>query len=132
MLKKMMVALAMLLMGGLLLSRVSFAQDPLVVGPDIYKLVFENERVRVMEVTFNPGDKIGSHSHPDHLAYILEPGLIRISHPDGTSMDVDGKAGDVLWIKAETHSAENIGSTKMRILVVELKEVPVVVTNDSK
>jgi len=110
-------------------SRISLAQDPLVVAPDAYKLVFENERVRVMEVTFEPGAKIAEHSHPDHFAYILEPGTLRISHPDGTWVDLEAKAGDVVWINAETHWAENIGTTKIHILVTELKEnAPVVVT----
>ena len=98
------------------------AQDPLTVGPDIYKLLFENERVRAMEVKFNPGDSIGAHSHPDHFVYVIDPGMIRISHPDGSFMDVEGKAGDVFWMNAETHSAVNTGTTTMRLLVVELKE----------
>ena len=105
-----------------LLTAAAMAQDPLTVGPDIYRLLFENERVRAMEVKFNPGDSIGVHSHPDHLVYVLDPGTLRISHPDGSFMDVEGKAGDVFWMNAETHSAVNTGTTTMRLLVVELKE----------
>jgi hypothetical protein len=32
-------------------------QDPLAVAPAMYKKKFENERVRVMQVTFKPGAK---------------------------------------------------------------------------
>jgi len=51
------------------------AQDPLKVAPpEIYKLVYENDRVRVMEVTLPPGGKIAKHSHPDHYVYVLGAG----------------------------------------------------------
>ena len=54
------------------------AQDPLVVGPDIYKKVLDNERVRLMQVEFAPGASIGMHSHPDHAAYVLAGGAIAL------------------------------------------------------
>jgi beta-alanine degradation protein BauB len=103
-------------------SKMDPKMDPLVVAPDMYKLVFDNERVRVMEVEFQPGQKIGKHSHPDHYVYVLTTGKLRISKPDGTSSDVDVKAGQVMWIPAETHWAENIGATPVRLSVNELKE----------
>ncbi len=105
-----------------ILAAPALAQDPLKAAPTMYKLVFENERVRVMEVTFKVGEKIAPHSHPDHFAYILEAGKLKISKPDGTGGELDGKVGDVVWIPAETHSGQNVGTTTMRILVVELKE----------
>ena len=98
--------------------------DPLVVGPNIYKLVFENDQVRVLDVHFKVGDKIAEHSHPNHFVYVLEAGTIKISHPDGTSQTIEGKVGDVVWVNAETHSAENIGTTAFHALVVELKKNP--------
>ena len=98
-----------------------FAQDPLKVGPNIYKLVFENERVRVMEVTFQPGDKIATHSHPDHIAYMLSGGTLKLSYPDGSTKEISGEKGQVFWIKAETHAAENTSPKKVKLLVVELK-----------
>jgi quercetin dioxygenase-like cupin family protein len=48
------------------------AGDPLAVGPEIYKLKFENERVRVMDITFAPGAKIDMHTHPDHITVITQ------------------------------------------------------------
>lgn len=101
---------------------VASAQDPIKVGPDIYKLVFESDRVRAMEVTFKPGAKIGMHAHPDHFVYILSPGKLKITTAAGTTMDLEGKAGESAFIKAESHMAENVGSTEFKGLVVELKE----------
>jgi quercetin dioxygenase-like cupin family protein len=97
------------------------AQDPLEVGPDVYSKKFENERVRVMEVDFKVGDSIAMHSHPDHFVYVLTPGTLRLTHPDGQSKDVVATAGEVLWLPAESHAAENTGGTEVRLLVVELK-----------
>ncbi len=99
----------------------AFAKDPLEVAPNIYKLKFENERVRVMELDIKPGEKIPEHSHPDHFVYILNAGKLRLSYPDGTSKEVEGKAGEVKWIPAETHATENIGGTELSAVVVELK-----------
>ncbi len=106
----------------ILSGRLASAQDPLEVGPDIYKLLFENDKVRVMEIMFKPGDKIAMHSHPDHLAYIMSEGTLLLSYPDGTTKEMAGKSGDVFWINAEAHAAENIGTTEVKGLVVELKE----------
>ena len=64
----------MLAVLSLMSAQVVLAEDPLAVAPKMYKRLFENERVRVMEVTFEPGDKIAKHSHPDHFVTVLEPG----------------------------------------------------------
>jgi beta-alanine degradation protein BauB len=105
----------------LILASVAFAQDPLAVAPQLYKKLFENERVRVLEVTLKPGEKISKHSHPDHFVTVLEPGRIKISKPDGNSEQLDLVKEQVLWIPAETHWGENTGSTTLRLLVSELK-----------
>ena len=111
--------------GVLVFSNVVLAQDPFVVGPDVYKkLAFENDRVRIAEITFKPGDKIAMHSHPDHYIYVLSDGKLVLSYPDGTTKDFEGKAGDVAWIPAESHAAQNVGTTEFKALVVELKEAP--------
>jgi quercetin dioxygenase-like cupin family protein len=117
---RLIVCIAILVIG--LAVSPAFAQDPMQVGPNIYKLLFENERVRVFEVRFKPGEKIALHSHPDHVVYVLDDGKLKLSYPDGKSVEVVLKAGQTLWIPAETHAAENVGSTDAHSLVVELKE----------
>ena len=98
------------------------AQDPATVGPKIYKCVFQNERTRVCEVTFKPGDRISPHSHPDHFAYVISGGKLRLTAAGKDPVEADFKPGMVAWIPAETHSAVNIGNTDVRLLVVELKD----------
>jgi beta-alanine degradation protein BauB len=111
---------ALLVVG--LAVRLALAQDPMQVGPHIYKLLFENDRVRVFEVRFKPGEKIALHAHPDHVVYVLGDGKLQLSSPEGKVVEVVLKAGQTLWIPAETHAAENVGSTDAHSLVVELKE----------
>ena len=61
------------------------AQDPLKVAPDMYKLLLENDRVRVMEVVFKPGSKIAKHSHPDHFVYVASAGKLTIHKADNSA-----------------------------------------------
>ena len=39
----------------------------------------ENDRVRVFNVTFKPGDKAVMHHHPDHVVYVLEGGKMKLT-----------------------------------------------------
>ncbi len=58
-----------LIVGGLLLSSdVSVcADDAVKTDPDKYKVVLENERVRVLEYRDKPGQKTKMHTHPDFV-----------------------------------------------------------------
>jgi quercetin dioxygenase-like cupin family protein len=87
----------------------------------MYKLLFENDRVRVMEVTFKPGERIAEHSHPDHFAYVVTGGKLKITAGEKTT-EADLTPGQVLWIAAEKHWAVNVGSTEVRLMVTELKD----------
>jgi beta-alanine degradation protein BauB len=96
-------------------------QDPAMVAGDVYKLVMENERVRVFDVRFKPGQKALMHGHPDHVVYVLADGTLKLSFPDGKSQDVSIKAGQSLWMGAGPHETVNIGNTEAHNLVIELK-----------
>jgi mannose-6-phosphate isomerase-like protein (cupin superfamily) len=104
-----------------------WAQDPVKVGPDVYKSLFENDRIRVNEINFKAGAHIDFHSHPDHVVYWIAGGTLRIWNKgaDGKvtdSVDVTGKAGEVLYLTACTHAGTNIGKTDLKLVQVELKE----------
>ena len=53
--------------------------DPLDVASNVYNFKMENERVRVLNVTFKPGDKAVMHHHPDHVVYVLEGGKMKLT-----------------------------------------------------
>jgi quercetin dioxygenase-like cupin family protein len=99
------------------------APDPLSAAPDMYKLLFENDKVRVMEVMFKPGQKIAKHTHThEHFVTVLEPGTLTIHKEDGTSTVNELKTEQVVWIPAETHWAENTGKSEVKLLVTEMKK----------
>jgi quercetin dioxygenase-like cupin family protein len=83
-------------------------------------LVSENDRVRILEVALKAGESIPVHSHPDHAAIAITDCKIAITK-DGKTQEATMKAGQTLWIPAESHSAKNIGTGPLRLVVVEIK-----------
>jgi quercetin dioxygenase-like cupin family protein len=80
-----------------------------------------NSEVLVLEYSSKPGQKEAMHSHPAILLYVIQGGKLRSTTPDGTSKDIDYKTGDVIWRDAITHTGENIGTTEMKSLLIEVK-----------
>jgi beta-alanine degradation protein BauB len=99
-----------------------WAQDPAVVQSSTVKLKFENEKVRVLEAELPPGVKEKQHSHPAYVIYVLAGGKVRNYAADGKITETELKAGDVLYREPLTHAAENIGTTTLHMILVELKE----------
>ena len=56
--------------------------DPVATNPDHYKVVFENDRVRVLEYTDRPGDRTTPHEHPDSVMHTLSSFRRRLSSGD--------------------------------------------------
>jgi quercetin dioxygenase-like cupin family protein len=99
----------------------AYAQDPAVVNAKTIKVKFENDRVRVMEATLPPGVKEAVHSHPAYVIYVLEGGKYRNYASDGKTSEGELKTGEVLFREPLTHAAENIGTTTMHMILIELK-----------
>jgi quercetin dioxygenase-like cupin family protein len=97
-------------------------QDPVNVAPQNYKVLFENNRIRLIEYASKPGDKTPMHSHPAYLVYILNPGKAKFTFPDGKTKERETRPGEVVWSEAVTHIEENTGTTDIRALIIELKE----------
>jgi hypothetical protein len=99
------------------------ASDPAVTDPGLYRVVFENDRVRVLEYRDRPGDRTHSHRHPDSVMYTLSAFRRRVSS-GGREADVDLPAGAVRWLPAQEHTGHNVGATDTHTLFIELKDVP--------
>jgi quercetin dioxygenase-like cupin family protein len=97
------------------------AQDPAVVNSKTIKIKFENDRVRVLEAELPPGVKEQVHSHPAYVIYVLAGGKVRNYAAGGKTTEAELKTGDVLYRDPLTHAAENIGTTTMHMILVELK-----------
>jgi hypothetical protein len=62
---------ALFIMVSLVVAGTATAQDPLKVGTKIYRKLLENERVRMLEVTFAPGRSI--RKEPRNMVVIVKP-----------------------------------------------------------
>ena len=94
--------------------------DPAETNPDHYKVIFENERVRVLEYTDQPGTVTTPHAHPDSVMYTLSSFRRRLVQED-VQREVEIAAGTVGWLPAQQHHGENIGETPTHAIFVELK-----------
>ena len=92
----------------------------LKVTPEAAKIVFENDEVRVIEITMRKGQKIPMHSHNRGLGFSLNKGRIRVTGKGGASEVVNVKQGEISWSEGESHSVENLGPV-LRELSIEFK-----------
>lgn len=103
-------------------SQQSAQIDPVVVSPKRFKILLNNEHVRVVEYTLRPGERDGWHTHPPKFSYVVSGGQLRIHLADGTSFPSDEKEGTAVWMNTlPRHYAENVGTTPVRIVLVEVK-----------
>jgi quercetin dioxygenase-like cupin family protein len=96
--------------------------DVMESASDAYKLLLENDKVRVMEVHLKPGQKARMHNHPnDHVVIVQKDAKFKLESPDGKKTEIDLKSGSVFWMKAGPHETENIGKSDGLNLVIEVK-----------
>ena len=109
--------LTLLVLGG---AKRALAQDPVKLSPNLYKVVLENDQVRVLEYRVKPGDKEPMHSHPAAVVHVFTDGKAKATTPDGKSQIIESKAGETIWSEPVTHAWEYIGPGDGRVLIVEL------------
>jgi len=97
--------------------------DPVSVSSDKYKVLLENDYVRVVEYSIKPGERDNPHTHPPKVSYVANGGSLRITLRD-TSFVTNDSTGEVSWRgNVPWHFAENVGTTPMRIILFEVKRV---------
>jgi beta-alanine degradation protein BauB len=110
----------MLILFSLATGVVGFAQDPAKLAPQIFKVLFENEQIRVIEYRLKPGEKEPMHSHAHGVfVYFLSDAKIRNTFPDGKKSEDSKRAGDTVWRDPVTHAGENIGNAEIHELLIE-------------
>ena len=95
--------------------------DPVTASPNNYKMLMENEQVRVLEMTLKAGESDQVHSHPSETVYFVKGGKVKIHLPDGGVADADIPDGHVMWHEEWTHRVENVGSSDVHAIIVEAK-----------
>ena len=85
------------------------------------KVLLENDQVRVVQIETAPGEVTPWHSHPDYLLYALTDGKLETTEKGKPATVLNLKAGEALFMPAETHMAKNIGTTTVKLVLTELK-----------
>lgn len=98
------------------------SMDPAVVNPKTAHIKLENDRVRVIDAVLQPGDKEQMHSHPAYVIYVVSGGKVRNHLADGTTTESEFVAGQTIFRDPLTHWAENIDTTTIHVLLVEIKD----------
>lgn len=90
------------------------------VSKDHYKVLNDSLGIRIVEVSYKPGEASGMHSHPDAAAYVIEGGTGELTDKEGKKNTTDMKTG-MAWVMASTtHSGKNTGKTNFKLLLFEV------------
>jgi len=95
-------------------------EDPVTTNSTHYRTIFENELVRVLNYSDEPGESTTPHVHPNSVMVTLT-GFQRRLSTDAGEREVELSANQVLWIPAQRHAGENVGRTDTHCIFVELK-----------
>jgi quercetin dioxygenase-like cupin family protein len=98
------------------------AQDLAAIDPNIAKVEFENDQVRVLRVSYAPHQKSPMHRHPGVFVVSITGSDLHVSFPDGTSRNTKHAAHQFFWSEPITHQVENVSSDPMQNIEVELKQ----------
>jgi hypothetical protein len=84
------------------------------------KVVFENDKVRVLRRHHGPREAQGETSRGDRLIIYLQDG--RVVRTEGSKREeIAHRTGDVVWRPKSRHAIENAGEGAHEVLIVELK-----------
>ena len=98
--------------------------DALVSSPGNFKLLLEDEHVRVLQYTLLPGALDHWHTHPPRVGYLLSGAKIRVTEADSTQVVYDNKTGDIYWDEfSPLHDTMNIDTKPYIALLIEVKKV---------
>jgi quercetin dioxygenase-like cupin family protein len=119
-----------------LLVVASFAahgQDPITTSLKYYKVLLENDQVRVLEYRLKAGATEPMHSHPAGVVYVLSGARVKLTYPDGRTEEKPAASGETIWREPTTHAVENVGDTEAHAIAIDLKTVkPAQVSKDEQ
>jgi hypothetical protein len=105
-------------------SSEALAQDKGSAAAAGGKIVFENDKVRVIEHFSRP--RLGVcgaslHTHPAHLTICLTDVKAKVTLQGKDPFVAENKVGDTFWDPGGPHVVENVGSRDTKVYLVELK-----------
>ncbi|TMC90881.1 MAG: cupin [Chloroflexi bacterium] len=93
-------------------------------GPVGSRILFENDLVRVWEISLEPGDHLPLHSHAlPNLVVTIEATHVRVVEHDGQTYDPTDAPGDVTFREAgQIHELQNISPSRYVNRLIEIKQ----------
>jgi hypothetical protein len=103
--------------------------DAVAAAPKNHKVLLENDRVRVLDVTVEPGEREAVHAHClPSVMYVMYEGIDRNYNAKGELIGEQKAAPplsefpQVYWLESSPpHAIENLDAKSIRLLRVELK-----------
>jgi hypothetical protein len=104
--------------------------DAVIAAPQHHKLMFENDRVRVLEVRIAPGETVPLHTHrwPALIYVAQQSDFLRRDHHGNLLFDSRSQGPPPAKPLAQwtpplpPHSVENIGPQEILLISTELKD----------
>ena len=97
--------------------------DAAKLDPRHYQVEYENDRFRVLRVTFGPNERSVMHRHPPGVVIVLSDCDFRTYMPHGQSRSIIGKSGQVIGFdRAFEHLPQNLSEKPFEAIFVEVKE----------
>lgn len=98
--------------------------DAVQASPSNFKILLNNEFVRVLEYTLEPGAKDKWHTHPAKASYVVSGGKVLVHRENGETIISQEKTGTASWMNAVgKHYVENTGNTQVKVILTELKSL---------
>jgi hypothetical protein len=86
----------------------------------VTKVLLENDKVRVAEATFKPGD-VSRSDRRARANYIVKGGMLERTTKDGKKIAYERKAGTAVWLEADSDVVKNVGKTTFVVISIQLK-----------
>jgi quercetin dioxygenase-like cupin family protein len=94
--------------------------DGVKVAPNLYKVLADTLSLRIVAVTYKPGDSSAMHWHPDYAVYSIGDSKVTFYSNDGSKMESEMKAGQTLVSPSHFHSVKNSGNTDVNVILFEV------------
>jgi quercetin dioxygenase-like cupin family protein len=94
--------------------------DATRIAPNLYKVLNDSMGIRVLQVSYKPGQSSAMHSHPDAALYVIQGGTTEFTDKDGHKQTYTLKAGSAMVMGAGSHSVKNVGKTTTKSILFEV------------
>ncbi|MDQ6757140.1 MAG: cupin domain-containing protein [Bacteroidota bacterium] len=105
--------------------------DAVSVAPNLYQVVKDTIGIRIVKVTYKPGDSSAMHSHPDNVLYVVDGAKMEFTLPDGSKQVHDLTPGMTMIQPGSSHSVKNIGTTTANAYLFEVNRPNTAGTTDA-